>query len=401
MVYLTSAGYGGLALIVTPGGEVTPVWLDDLNDFAARKMADGLYDVYFERFTVPKRFEENLLAVSKWLWEAVFGPLLPVLPRGGQLVLIPTHFLGLLPLAIASLDIPRGDDSDPPAGRRKSIVSRLLDILSAHRTRSNDQENRVYLCDLFGVVVVPNAAALRNAEASAQQSSDGSALVVDEPEPTGCAALRFSRAEAGVVRNFFPEVEVLPGEQATREKVIRSIRGQAVLHFSCHGRVRPDSVWAGGLVMSHDKLIAIADLVHQRSMGSRLALLSACEAAVSGRTLPDEVLGLPTMMQAAGIPAVIGPMWEVPSAGALMVTARFYDAWRREGRPPHEAFCVAQRWVRDSTNQEKVKLLAAVLPAEVADDPAVRELVKALENAPDAASFRHPMHWGAFTFVGS
>jgi CHAT domain-containing protein len=87
-----------------------------------------------------------------------------------------------------------------------------------------------------------------------------------------------------------------------------------------------------------------------------------------------------------------------------MLMAHFYKQWRREGMEPPEALREAQKWVRDTTNQQKKEYFKGFLPdatvsrmpTEVAD-ALFQEVVL---SDPQACDFAHPYHWAAFVYVG-
>lgn len=99
--------------------------------------------------------------------------------------------------------------------------------------------------------------------------------------------------------------------------------------------------------MAGGEVLTVADVMRRRGGPTRLAVLSACESAMSGAELPDEVMGFPTGFAEAGVGGVIGTQWAVPSLVAAAVMKRFYRLWRVDGLEPAEALRQAQRRVRD------------------------------------------------------
>ena len=65
----------------------------------------------------------------------------------------------------------------------------------------------------------------------------------------------------------------------------------------------------------------------------RLAVLSACETALPGTGLPDEVVALPTGLLQAGVAGVIASQWAVPDLGTAILMAEFYRRWRGTSPP--------------------------------------------------------------------
>lgn len=174
-------------------------------------------------------------------------------------------------------------------------------------------------------------------------------------------AIRELRAAAA----SFPRSRTLIGSRATREDVLSEFPRHDVAHFACHGSANPLRPLESGLALTGGRL-TLADVLRAR-LDLRLVVLSACETAMPGMTLPDEVVGLPTGFLQAGAAGVIGSLWSVPDEATAELMTRFYAAWRGEGNTPAEALRQAQRSIRD--------------------DP--------------YHSWSHPRHWAAFSYHGA
>jgi CHAT domain-containing protein len=238
-------------------------------------------------------------------------------------------------------------------------------------------------------------------------------LAVDEPRPVDADPLRFSAPEVAAARGYFEHSAVLRHEAATRAAVLARFAGYPVHHLSCHGRVDLDAPLRSALIMAGDEPLTLSDLLDLRlteppGTGARLAVLSACETNVSGTDLPDEVTSLAGGLLRAGIAGVIASQWAVREVATAMLMARFYAYWRSDGLDPARALCEAQRWLRDTTNAEKIRYFEAAsrlagagpghgLPAATAE-----QFVLALVlRRPAERSFAHPVLWAAFAHVGS
>ncbi|MGH8884727.1 MAG: CHAT domain-containing protein [Egibacteraceae bacterium] len=114
-------------------------------------------------------------------------------------------------------------------------------------------------------------------------------------------------------------------------------------------------------------------------------MLSACETAAIGTSIPDEAVGLPTGLLHAGAAAVVGSLWAVPDAATSLLTRRFYDLWRGQGLDPATALRRAQQWMRDSTEGVKCAVLGKNLSASA---------------KPNDRRHQSPYWWAAFTLTG-
>jgi CHAT domain-containing protein len=302
-----------------------------------------------------------------------------------QAVLIPTGLLGLLPLHAAWRE-----DAAKPSHRR-------------------------YALDDIAFTYTPNALSLSNARDIARPTSADTILAVDEPRPVSANELPNSEREVQTAIETFPNHRVFKHEQATRTAVKNALAGYSVLHFSCHGYANFNEPLDSGLLMANDEILSLRDLfdlnltqIQNRKSkiqnGIRLAVLSACETALPGIETIDEVVSLPIGMLQAGVAGVAASLWSVADISTMMLMARFYDLWRKEGLELPEALRQAQKWVRDTTNGEKVAYFENFLPAfsttkmaTAAAEALWQQLI--LEN-PDGRDFAHPFYWAAFTYTG-
>ncbi len=127
---------------------------------------------------------------------------------------------------------------------------------------------------------------------------------------------------------------------------------------------------------------------------ARLAVLSACETATIGEELVDEVVNFPTGMLQAGAAACIGSLWSVSDVSTALLMRRFYELWRA-GIGPSEALRRAQRWLRDTSNEELLEAGYASAPQSGDRAPQVQAFWR------KARPYYHPYYWAAFTFYGA
>ena len=215
--------------------------------------------------------------------------------------------------------------------------------------------------------------------------------------------------ETQTVISTFKQHQVLKNTEATRAAVLAALPHCNVLHFSCHGLADLDKPLQSGLVMAHDKILTVKDVLDLRLNGVRLATLSACETGIPGIELPEEVVNLPAGLLQAGVAGVAASLWSVAEFSTMMLMAYFYDRWRIDHLEPAEALRQAQIWMRDTTNADKKayfkQLFDGQLPAEADNTKMAQETAKALRQRmlllePTEREFEHPFYWAAFGFVG-
>jgi CHAT domain-containing protein len=281
-------------------------------------------------------------------------PLLAALPpHTGSVALVAAGPLGLLPLHAAWTQ-----DPERPTGRR-------------------------YLTDHCAISYQPNARIL----ARPPQAPDRLLAVTD---PDG--SLPSARHELTAIAGHFRDVTRLLGPDATKEAVVTAMPGADVHHFACHGYARPSAPLESAVVLSDAEPLTLRDLLALR-LTARLAVLSACQTQVPGHALPDELISMPTALLEAGVRGVIASQWEVSGLATVLLMTRFYRYWLTEGQPPGRALQLAQIWLRDTTNAQKVAELHPI-----SDRWARRHL---LRSPPDARGFGHPSIWAAFSHTGA
>jgi CHAT domain-containing protein len=84
---------------------------------------------------------------------------------------------------------------------------------------------------------------------------------------------------------------VLTSVDADRATVLEAITKTAVVHFACHGLAVFDDPLDSGLLLAGTDRLTLRDLL-DLSITADLAVVSACETALTGTDLPDEAQNL-------------------------------------------------------------------------------------------------------------
>jgi CHAT domain-containing protein len=378
VVYLIAAEQGGVALIVRDR-QVAQVPLDALTDDELRRRVASHLSAHHEYQDDPvdrrPGWNVALDSLTRWLWDAVMGPVLAALPAAtAQIALVGGGLLGFLPLHAAWT-------ADP--GRRSG---------------------RRYALDRTAISYVPNARSFEVAQRIAAEIAPRRLLAVVEPLPVSASRLPSAGTETLAALAAFPDDPVvLRGNRATPLAFGRAVGQADVLHLACHGfadLVRPlDS----GVLLAGNRPVSLRDLMASR-LRIRLAVLSACETGLLGTELPDEVISLPTGLLQAGVAGVVAAQWSVPDRATAMLMTEFYRRWRWDEQPPASALAQAQQWLRDSTNAEKSAHFEAAaasgagwLPLAVAED-----FLGYLDTGEPGRRDQAGIHaWGAFAHFGA
>ncbi|MFJ4525564.1 CHAT domain-containing protein [Streptomyces sp. NPDC088810] len=364
LVYLAAAERTGFALLVT-GDHVGVRWLPSLTEESLRARVESYLRAYGERASDPIAWENCLDEVTRWLWDAVMEPVVAALAPAGRAALVPAGLLGLVPLHAAWRE-----DASAPTGRRYALDDLLL-------------------------TSVPNARARVAAAERAATAGQEGLLAVGDPHPVSARPLPAADREVREALGHFTRTRSLGGDRATLTAVRDALGDYPVLHFACHGFAKVDQPLASGLLLAGDEPLTLRDLLRGSPLDARLAVLSACETAVPGVDLPDEVVSLPTGLLQAGAAGVVGSLWAVSDLSTMVLMARFYALWRSDGLDPPEALRRAQQWVRDTPNGAKRDMWPGI--GELSGDHVPAGAKSLWERA---RAHRSPSCWAAFVYVG-
>jgi CHAT domain-containing protein len=359
LVYLASSDRGGMALVVEPGEGKSPraIWLDRLSVDSVAKIVSAHSKAYGMHFTHPEEWRSELDLLGHWLWDAAVGPILADVQDVERVILVPTGILGILPFHIA--------------------------------WTSDGNRSRRYALDQTAITYAPSGRALSSARKRQRPSAAEGILGIYSEE------LRTSALEIEHAIRWFANARTFAATAHDRNDILAQLPKWPTLHFACHSRADAERPLEGGLVLDKGARITVRDLLGGDILKSQLVVLSACETGVTGQHLPDEAIGLPTALIQAGVSGVISSGWSVPDTSSFLVSARFHELWRKDGLAPWSALRQAQRWVRDSTNEEKAMKFPSVSEVQGATVSATNRDFWA-----GAHGHGHPYHWGAFTYSG-
>ena len=110
-------------------------------------------------------------------------------------------------------------------------------------------------------------------------------------------------AEVPVIAQFYDDVTVLAGEQATTEQVLRALDGAWLGHIAAHGSFRADSPMFSSLRMC-DGPLTVYDFEQLDRAPYRL-VLSSCDSGVQAPAGADELLGLVSSLLPLGTAGIV------------------------------------------------------------------------------------------------
>ncbi|MFN8526454.1 MAG: CHAT domain-containing tetratricopeptide repeat protein [Chloroflexota bacterium] len=115
---------------------------------------------------------------------------------------------------------------------------------------------------------------------------------------------------------------VLDGTQATSAALWKAAGTFDTLHLATHAVFRADNPAFSSIKLA-DAWLTVSDLA-EIARGANLVTLSACETAVGGLTIGDEVIGLTRGLLGAGCASVVASLWPVNDESTARLMEHFY-----------------------------------------------------------------------------
>ena len=135
---------------------------------------------------------------------------------------------------------------------------------------------------------------------------------------------------------YGPSAEMLTGLDATVPEFLELARDTSVVHFAGHVIVNPrqpsQSLLLFAKSLRHPGVLNAEELLTGLKLDrTRLVVLSACSSAGGLPVGPEGVAPLVRPLIAAGVPAVIGSLWDVGDATAEELLVSFHRRYEQEG----------------------------------------------------------------------
>ena len=332
VLYLGCSAVGGLAVLTESTGDCRAVELPDLTDDTVRAAVTGfratlsaaLADDDADPLDACYAAGERLL---EWTWTSVLAPLRELLSGAGRLALLPLGRLAWLPLAAAS---PRGAipalaahepvqliRATAPSQAGRAAVDEHPDDDAAHHDTS-----RVLIWADTGPADRAIPGVLDEAHRVAAVYPVPRLLLHDrvhdplhrgQPASAPAAPLRCTTRQAGV-----------PPTSAAAARAVRVLQSADIVHLACHCDVAP--AHPEDTVLQVDPPVRVGDMGTGGLQARTHVVLSACDAALTASSLPDEALSPATAMLLAGAGTVTAPVWPVDDEA----TAEFMEAYHRQ-----------------------------------------------------------------------
>lgn len=373
VVYLLTTLHGTLALVLKPGAEgdagIDALFFESLREEGLTAIVQGTSERVSFLAAALSEQSEALAAALESFWSdirsALVLPIVRHLRRLGheRALLIPCGPLSLLPLPAMALD--------------------EMAITCAPSAR------------------IPLELAARS-EATGQPVLTAVGNPLPSASPLPLALLEVSRSA-----EHFPadSRKLLLGREASRTAVLDALPVATHLHFACHGVFDLFTPLNSALLLAGKDRLTIRDLLDGGAdlSTARLAVLSACQTAMSDQEITDELLGFPAAFLQAGVPAVLGTLWRVGDLVATLLLSDFYRRHLKEGEDPAQALRGAQVRLRDGILRDLglVELLEQALEQSGGRDQRLLQALTLYRRKPqDSRPFAAAQHWAGFVLWG-
>ncbi|HET7433172.1 MAG TPA: CHAT domain-containing protein [Thermoanaerobaculia bacterium] len=207
------------------------------------------------------------------------------------------------------------------------------------------QDGRTFLVDRHIISQTPSANVLAACAArdAAIRDANGATLVVAPATSIASAGseelLTASREEAWTIARQYPQQIVLDGPRATLANFAAQAATARVIHFAGHATQGEES--APRLNFADDAYLHVEDVRALHLPATRVVVLSACSSGSDRSGDTQGVSSLARAFLAAGVPVVVGTLWNVEDSEAARLSAAFHQSLGR-GADPTAALRSAQ-----------------------------------------------------------
>jgi CHAT domain-containing protein/tetratricopeptide (TPR) repeat protein len=215
-----------------------------------------------------------------------------------------------------------------------------------------DRDTGRFLVEDFVVGLAPSGDAfVRQSRGPAPRPARPHALVVGAPRVDasfgpGLDPLAAARTEAEDVAALYASRELLTGDAATKVAFLDALRRSDVVHYAGHALEAAGDPAGARLLLAPDPRTGEEGILPWRELPwrdlhARLVVLAACRSAGGAPSRSEGTLGLGRPFLAAGVPNVVGSLWDVDDEASR---AFFVLLHRRflAGDEPAEALRTAQ-----------------------------------------------------------
>ncbi len=210
------------------------------------------------------------------------------------------------------------------AGKTCLMISPYQSLFMLPFAAFYDPIRQQYLLENWCVQYIPSATVLSFCQA-------GNAAIRRPPLVVGYAGkpeqpdyLPGVGQELEMLRDIFPDADVLSGQDASTTNVLEAMTERSILHLAGHAYFDAQDPLVSGMPLADDRWLRASDLylLHGKLKGA-VVVLSGCEMGL-GKADGGEVLGLTSAFLYAGASSVIAGLWRVNDAATAVIMQSLY-----------------------------------------------------------------------------
>ncbi len=174
------------------------------------------------------------------------------------------------------------------------------------------------------------------------------ALVIGSPslidDLASLPSLPGAAEEAVAIATLYPKAELLEHTAATRRRFLAALAKSDIVHLALHAQGSEDALGSRLLLAPEgdDRGTLTASEVFEMSLRRpRLVVLAGCATAVGRLSASEGALSLAYAFQAAGVPSLVGSLWDVRDRESSQILISFHR-YLQKGGSPMEALRQAQ-----------------------------------------------------------
>lgn len=164
-------------------------------------------------------------------------------------------------------------------------------------------------------------------------------LVIAQPFTQGHHELPNTTQELDYIQNHAQQsnlaIQILKGDDATVESVLKHMQKSSWLHLACHGEQNIEHPLQSALLLQHGGRLELQQIVNMPLPNAEFVFMSACQTAMGDKGLSEEAVHLAAGMLLAGYRSVIATMWSIQDKYAPAVADDVYKHLFVDEQPDH------------------------------------------------------------------
>ncbi len=190
-------------------------------------------------------------------------------------------------------------------------------------------DEKAYLVERVPLFYLPSASVMRYTFARRNPLASKRVLAVGNPDfGDPSLALPFAGHEVRAIAWNHPDIIVLSGSEATKERVADSMGKYGIIHLATHGEFDAANPLFSAIRFAPDNERDNGELsageVFELSLESDLVVLSACQTGLGKVGAGDDVVGLNRSFLYAGTHALASSLWRVSDVSTAILMKQFY-----------------------------------------------------------------------------